>query len=84
MKESKDLKVIREKIKHFKALENKILKQDLNNDFGKITRRFFDNGFENYEQFKNELLDIAKKYQYNVNTENKDVVSGHQDKDTTD
>lgn len=84
MKESKDLKVIREKIKHFKALENKILKQDLNNDFGKITRRFFDNGFENYEQFKNELLDIAKKYQYNVNTEKKDEVSGHQDKNTTD
>ncbi|RZD16576.1 MAG: hypothetical protein EVJ46_06095 [Candidatus Acididesulfobacter guangdongensis] len=84
MKESKDLKVIREKIKHFKALENKILKEDLNSDFGKITRRFFDNRFENYEQFKNELLSVANKYQYNVNTEKKDEVSGHQDKNTAD
>jgi hypothetical protein len=84
MKESKDLKVIREKIKHFKAMENKILKEDLNRDFGKVTRRFFDNGFENYEQFKNELLDIAMKYQYNVNAEKKDEVSGHQDKNTAD
>jgi hypothetical protein len=84
MKESKDLKVIREKIKHFKAMENKILKEDLNRDFGKITRRFFDSGFENYEQFKNELLDIANKYQYNINTEKKDEVPGHQDKNTAD
>ena len=42
MKEIKNLKLIREKIKHFKAMENKILKEDLDKDFGKITRRFFD------------------------------------------
>ena len=76
MKEIKNLKLIREKIKHFKAMENKILKEDLDKDFGKITRRFFDNRFENYEQFKNELLSVANKYQYNVNTEKKDEVSG--------
>ena len=29
MKEIKNLKLIREKIKHFKAMENKILKQEL-------------------------------------------------------
>ncbi len=84
MKETKDLKVIREKIKHFKALESKILKEDLNSDFGKITRRFFDNGFENYEQFKNELSDVAKKYQYNFNAEKKNEVPGHPDKNTAD
>ncbi len=84
MKEIKNLKLIREKIKHFKAMENKILKEDLDKDFGKITRRFFDNKFENYEQFKNELLEVAKKYQYNINAEKKDEVPGHQDKNTAD
>ncbi len=83
MKETKNLKLIRERIKHFKSLESKILKQDLDMDFGKITRKFFDSGFENYEEFKSELKTIAEKYQY-VKEGNKNEVSGHKDKDTTD
>jgi len=83
MSETKNLKVIREKIKHFRMLERKILKEDLDRDFGKITRKFFDEGFENYEEFKKEL--IAKANEYNYITEEKiedkkDEVSGHQDK----
>ena len=42
MKEIKNLKLIREKIKHFKAMENKILKEDLDKDFGKIQDIDFD------------------------------------------
>ena len=83
MKETKNLKLIREKIKHFKSLESKILKQDLDMDFGKIARKFFDSGFENYENFKSELKSIAEKYQY-IKEDKKSEISGHQDKDTAD
>lgn len=83
MKETKNLKIIREQIKHFKSLESKILKQDLDMDFGKITRKFFDSGFENYEEFKSELEKIAEKYQY-IKVEKQHEISGHKDKDTAD
>ncbi|MDA8299771.1 MAG: hypothetical protein M0Z57_07220 [Deltaproteobacteria bacterium] len=83
MKETKNLKLIRERIKHFKSLESKILKQDLDMDFGKITRKFFDSGFENYEEFKSELEKIAEKYQY-IKMEKRYEISGHQDKNTAD
>ncbi|MHB8327898.1 MAG: hypothetical protein ACYDB5_10780 [bacterium] len=83
MKETKNLKLIRERIKHFKLLERKILKEDLDIDFGKITHKFFDNGFENFEEFRKEISAVAQKYNY-VNEGKKDEIPGHQDKDTAD
>ncbi len=83
MSETKNLKIIREKIKHFKSLERKILKEDLDRDFGKITHKFFDNGFENFEEFKKEISAVAQEYNY-ANEEKKDEVPGHQNKNTAD
>jgi hypothetical protein len=84
MSEIKNLKVIRERIKHFKTMESKILKEDLLRDFGRITREFFDNGFEDYEKFKINITAAAEKYKYNRKEVNKVEVSGHQDKNTAD
>ena len=83
MKETKDLKLIREKIKHFKSLERKILKEDLDRDFGRITHKFFDDGFENFEEFKKEISVVAQEYNY-VNEERKGEVPRRQDKNTAD
>ena len=84
MSEIKNLKLIREKIKHFKSLESKILREDLLRDFGKITREFFDSGFENYEKFKSDVIAAAEKYKYSSKEVKKDEVSRHTDKNTAD
>ena len=84
MKETKDLKLIREKIKHFKSLERKILKEDLDRDFGRITHKFFDDGFENFEEFKREINAVARKYNYIKQGGQGNEVPGRQDKNTAD
>ena len=84
MKETKNLKLIREKIKHFKSLERKILKEDLDRDFGKVTHEFYDNGFENFEEFRKEINTVARKYNYIKQGEQGNEVPRRQDKNTAD
>ncbi len=84
MKETKNLKLIREKINHFKSLEKKILKEDLDRDFGRITHKFFDSGFENLEEFKKEISAVAQIYNYVKTGEAKNEVPRHQNKNTAD
>lgn len=88
MKATKDLKAIRAKIKELRLLETKIIKSDLVIEFGKAASKFYSRGFEDLEEFKNEILSIADKFQYTpqvIKKEEKanEQVSGHSDKVST-